>query len=47
MGGQVKYLRQAFQTVKLNWHEALENKHNYEDILAQLQVRLRTNSYLL
>ena len=37
----MKYLRQAFQTVKLNWHEALENKHNYEDILSQLKYEGR------
>eukprot|EP01052_Picozoa_sp_SAG31_P006837 SAG31_NODE_319_length_17776_cov_4.703570_9_plen_1168_part_00 len=34
---RVKELRQAFSTVKLNWQEALENKSNYEDILAQLK----------
>jgi hypothetical protein len=30
-------LAQAFSTVKLNWQETLENKSNYEDILAQLK----------
>ena len=38
---KVKMLRQAFSTVKLNWQEALENKSNYEDILAQLKYEGR------
>ena len=38
---KVKMLRQAFSTVKLNWQEALENKHNYEDILSQLKYEGR------
>ena len=38
---RVKELRQAFSTVKLNWQEALENKGNYEDILAQLKYEGR------
>lgn len=38
---KVKMLRQAFNTVKLNWQEALENKRNYEDILAQLKYQGR------